>query len=175
MSKIEFNARVSWTADLIVSDWTLTGQPPGHAERRWSSVDAWGVGRPDATQVEGLWLLMKDAPYYHFISNRSIGVVALEGELRRRGCPERTSTEVKHQADTRAFRDLRAEVAALFGDVAEQVWHELENDDALESVNLRTAVVRLSKGDPVKLQSLIDTAHTDYRDVLMWAQAEKLI
>jgi hypothetical protein len=175
MSKLEFNARVSWTRELIVSDWTLTGQPPGHSERSWSDVEAWGVGRPAPTQVDGLWLLMKHAPYYHFISNRSVGVIALEGELRKRGCSERPAGEIKAAADARALRDLRAEVGTLFGDAGEEVWQALETPEVLRMVNVRSAVVRLSKGDRAKLEHLIATAKQDPRDVLHWAQSDHLI
>jgi hypothetical protein len=175
MSKFEFNARVSWTRDLIVSDWTLTGQPSGHSERNWSDVEAWGVGRPDPTQVEGLWLLMKHAPYYHFISNRSVGVIALEGELRKRGCTERTASEVKEEADARALRDLRGEAQQLFGEGAAAIWSELDQHDVFKQVSVRTAVVRLSKGDAKKLEQLIADAVKDPRDVLHWAQSERLI
>jgi hypothetical protein len=175
MNKPEFHARVRWTSELIISDWTLTGQPPGHSERTWSDVEAWGAGRPEPTQLEGLWLLMKHAPYYHFITTRAVGVIALEGELRRRGCPELGSKNIKDEADARAFRDLHAEVASLFGDGAEGVWQALEAPDVLKMVNVRTAVVRLSKGDRAKLDQLIATAQQDPRDVLMWAQQDRLI
>ena len=175
MSKLEFHSRVSWTQDLIVSDWTLTGHPPGHSERKWSDVEAWGVGRPVPNQLEGLWMLMRHAPYYHFISNRAVGVIALEGELRRRGCSERNSTEVKQQADARAFRDLRIEVGGLFGDGGEAAWQALEETEVCGMVDVRTAIVRLSKGDRARLDELIATAAKDPRDVLMWAQADHLI
>lgn len=39
-------------------------------------------------------------------------------------------------------------------------------------LNTQRAIIKLSKGDLIKLKSLVDSAKSDFRDVIYWASQE---
>lgn len=175
MTKPEYTARITWNDASIILDSALTGHPPRHSERAFATIQTWGMGRPDTSLPEGIWVLLETTPHYDFFPVRATGSSALAGELRRRGIPELDATDVKAEADRRSLRDLEAEVQTVFGADGPAVWKELEAEPALAMHNVRTAVVRLSRGDRGKLAEMIAVARVDWRDVLHWAQQEKLV
>jgi hypothetical protein len=175
MTKLEYLARISWTETDIILDSVLTGHPPRHSERPFATIQTWGMGRPDASLPEGIWLLLNATPHYDFLPVRAAGSSALAGELRRRGIPELDAADVKTEADRRALKELETEVQHTFGVEGNRVWHELQSEPNLRMHNVRAAVVRLSKGDLTRLTELIEAARTDWRDVLALAQKERLL
>jgi len=175
MTKLEYFARISWTESNIILDSVLTGHPPHHTEREFKSIQTWGMGRPDPSLPEGIWLLLDASPHYDFLPIRASGSSALAGELRRRGIPELDATDVKTEADRRALRDLEAEVNDVFGNDGPRVWADLQAEPCLTMHNVRAAAVRLSKGDRAKLAEIISMARIDWRDILARAQQERLV
>lgn len=175
MTKPEYMARISWTAAAIALDSVLTGHPPSHTERAFATIQMWGMGRPDASLPEGIWLLLNGTPHYDFLPIRAAGSSALAGELRRRGIPELDAADVKAEADRRALRELEGEVREVFGAEGASVWSELESEPGLRMHNVRAAVVRLSRGNRAKLTELIEHARNDWRDVLASAQDDGLL
>lgn len=105
--QLEYLARVSWSARHIILDVQISGQPPQHHERLWNDVEAWAAGRASANGSEGVWLLVRGTPHCDLVPARASGAVALTGELRARGCPEMTVSQLVTEAERRE-RELPA-------------------------------------------------------------------
>jgi hypothetical protein len=174
MTPIDFHARLQATEQGIVVDSRLEGQPPRHHERAWSSIEAWGMGRPDATYSEGVYLLLRESPHGDFLWLRAQGVADVVGALRRR-LPERSAGEIQAEIDRRSLAQLELEARALFGTGEwPRVQELLQGDAVLRTPAVPRAVVRLSRGDVVRLEEMVRAARVDPRDVLLWAQMEGL-
>ena len=174
MTPIDYRARLQATEQGIVVDSRLEGQPPRHHERAWSGIEAWGVGRPDPTYPEGVYLLLREAPHGDFLWLRAEGVADVVDALRRR-LPERTAPEIQAEVVRRALADLELEAKALFGAGAwPRVQALIEGEPLLRTPAVGRAVVRLSRGEVARLEEMVRTSRVDPRDVLLWAQMEGL-
>ena len=60
----------------------------------------------------------------------------------------------------------------LFGSMpeAQELLAQLQRYEGYEPARVQLAVLKLSEGDPEKLQGYIEAASVDYRDVLSWAE-----
>ncbi len=168
-------ARIRLTDDAVVVDSQLEGHPPRHRECPWGTMEAFAVGRPDASYPEGIYLLLRQAPHGDYLWRLADGAQAVVAELRRRGVPERAAPELQAEVDSRQLADLEQEARGLF---PEKDWPRvralLDGSPELARPRLRRAVVRLSRGELARLEQLVRDARRDWRDVLYWAQREGL-
>lgn len=60
----------------------------------------------------------------------------------------------------------------LFGSSpeAQELLAQLQSYEEYEPPRVQLAILKLSNGDPAKLQGYIEAARLDYRDVLAWAE-----
>lgn len=172
MAALTLHARVQLIDDGFAVHWRLEGHPPRYHERRWSDIEAWGVGRASPAHPEGIYLLLREPPHSDFLWIKAEGVLEAIDALRAR-LPEWSAADVQAEIDKRELADIEVEARTLF---PPERWNEvralLEGEERLRSPNVRRAVVKLSRGDVARLQEMIAAARLDPRDVLMWAQME---
>ena len=136
----------------------------------WSALEAFAIGRPDAANPDGVWLLRNRQPFQDFMTMRGMDAAAVIEEFRKHNIPQRDVVELKSQIDARWFDSLHEFTRDTFGNRADEVWRQLEACRAPRWPNVHSAILQLAHGDADKIPQLVDYAGRDYRDVLMWAQ-----